>query len=135
MDVTTHRLLRTLPVDFAVRYAQRSSSGLSEPRQRNGRLLARCQLPARDVPENTCMQSAISHMKEKRSSRAAPAMVIFKRVEGMCWPTTGAAHGRRGTNKPRFSWASGPVAHRAGACLRIGAERAVYTHTTHFGTL
>ena len=29
----------------------------------------------------------------------------------------------------------GPGAHRAGACLRIGAERAVYIPTTPLGTL
>lgn len=108
MDVTTHRLLRTFLHRSHVTSRLRCSLRPTEPIRAaiatstgDGRLLARCQLAA-----GCCREYAICHFaheagKEIQQSGTSDGHVL-ERVEGMCWLTTGALCGRRGTNKARF---------------------------------
>jgi hypothetical protein len=74
----------TLPVDFAVRSAQRSPSGLLEHVNGDGRIPARCQLAAGVLPG----ESAIGHFAHEAGRVVQPGGASdgfsLKRVESIC---------------------------------------------------
>jgi len=146
--------LTRYPVDFAVRYAQRSPSGLPEPRQRkDGRLLASCQLPAGVLPKYAITQ--IAYEAGWLSGDKSFGTGCYQRcpnLSQMICPLRGrkrdpvlrhqrrALFEKRGGHVLADDWHKqtsfrGPGAHRACACLRIGAGRPVYILTTLLSAL